>query len=251
MRFRIPDLAIASDFGPGALNFPFMSDAAPNADLLRALGRVVRGLSCLFWGLPVALIVCVQAAKTEWLLSFGVLPSLTATGLLLYGLLQLGGFQRQERVWRSALDRAQLLGVLTTGMSPFLYWWNRVPAQPFFTAVVALLSVTGLIYLGQLNMVLLRLGAMLPDETLRHETRQFTALNRIILCFALVLTLAYWFVSASGFEPSLTLGLLVAYVERFGLWLLVGFVLLPLAMTMALLWKTKEVILESVFGHSY
>ena len=37
-------------------------------------------------------------------------------------------------------------------------------------------------------------------------------------------------------------------MERGGLWFLMLLVLLPLAMTMALLWKTKEVILESVFG---
>ena len=33
-----------------------------------------------------------------------------------------------------------------------------------------------------------------------------------------------------------------------GFWIIIFLVLLPLAMTMALLWKTKEVILESVFN---
>jgi hypothetical protein len=33
-------------------------------------------------------------------------------------------------------------------------------------------------------------------------------------------------------------------------WMLIFLVLLPLAMTMALLWKIKEVILDSVFGMS-
>ena len=40
----------------------------------------------------------------------------------------------------------------------------------------------------------------------------------------------------------------VSVIERGSLWFLILLVLLPLAMTMALLWKTKEVILESVFG---
>jgi hypothetical protein len=44
------------------------------------------------------------------------------------------------------------------------------------------------------------------------------------------------------------LGLVVSVAERGSLWFLILLVLLPLAMTMALLWKTKEVILESVFG---
>ena len=29
-----------------------MSDPAPNAELLRSLGQLARGLSALFWGLP-------------------------------------------------------------------------------------------------------------------------------------------------------------------------------------------------------
>ena len=38
------------------------------------------------------------------------------------------------------------------------------------------------------------------------------------------------------------------WLNRLGLWLLTFFALLPLAMTMALIWKTKETILDSVFG---
>ena len=36
-------------------------------------------------------------------------------------------------------------------------------------------------------------------------------------------------------------------MNHLGLWLLTFFVLLPLATTMALIWKTKETILDSVF----
>ena len=46
----------------------------------------------------------------------------------------------------------------------------------------------------------------------------------------------------SGWPPLLNL------VEHGSLWFLIVLVLLPLAMTMALLWKTKEVILDNVFG---
>jgi len=48
----------------------------PNTELLRSLGRLARGLSALFWGLPVALIVCVQAAKTDAPERFGAVPPL-------------------------------------------------------------------------------------------------------------------------------------------------------------------------------
>ena len=226
-----------------------MPDPAPSTELLRSLGRLVRGLSALFWGLPFALLVCVNAAKTDMLKSFGIVPPLVTTGLLAFGLWQLGDFQKQERVWRAALDRARVLSLVNFGLSPFLYWWNKVPANTFFLAMVLLLGLSALVFLGSLNLVLRRLGAMLPDETLRVETRQFTTLNLNLLLVTLLLAALY--VGLGQIQPlPLWLGAVAALLERGSLWFLIVLVLLPLAMTMALLWKTKEVILDNVFSAS-
>jgi hypothetical protein len=43
-------------------------------------------------------------------------------------------------------------------------------------------------------------------------------------------------------------GRVLILLDRFSDLLLIFFMLLPLAMTMALIWKTKEVILDAVFG---
>ena len=40
-----------------------MSDTLAKPELLRSLGRLVRGLSALFWGLPAALLICVETAR--------------------------------------------------------------------------------------------------------------------------------------------------------------------------------------------
>ncbi len=224
-----------------------MPDTPPNPELLRALGRLVRGLSALFWGLPAALIVCVGTATAGWFKAFSIVPGLAATGLLLFGLWQLGSFQKQERTWRAALDRARLIGLVNFFLCPFLYWWNKMPEQPFFTLVVVLLALSGLLFLFNLNLVLARLGDMLPDETLRQETRQFTAINRGLLVVVLLLAGAYIFLLQM---PNLPVSLLIVIMrlERMSHWSLLMLTLLPLSLTMALIWKTKEVILESVFG---
>jgi hypothetical protein len=223
-----------------------MPDPAPNAELLRSLGRLVRGLSALFWGLPITLIVCFHTAKAESLKSFGIVPPLATTGLLVYGLWQLGDFQKQERVWRTALDRARVFSLINFGLSPFLYWWNRVPSNTLFLASVMGLTMSALLFLGSLNLVLRRLGAMLPDEGLRLETRQFTTLNLNLLFATFVLALFYLGLGQFSVLP-FWLGAVISVIERGSLWFLILLVLLPLAMTMALLWKTKEVILENVF----
>jgi uncharacterized membrane protein len=231
-----------------------MSDSAPNAELLRSLGRLVRGLSALFWGLPITLIVCFHTAKADSLKSFGIVPPLVTTALLVFGLWQLADFQKQERVWRAALDRARVLSLINFGLSPFLYWWNKVPASTFFLVMVLGMGLSALAFLGSVNLVLRRLGAMLPDEALRQETRQFTVVNLVLLFATFLLAvlnvalhikpLRLWV----AWPLPVWLGPVVEVVERGSFWFLTLLTLLPLAMTMALIWKTKEVILENVFG---
>jgi hypothetical protein len=215
--------------------------------LLRSLGKLARGLSALFWGLPVTLVVSAETARADWLKPLGMLPMLAANGLLLFGLWQMGSFQKRERPWLRAVDRAKLIGLVNFGLCPFIYWHNKIPGQLFFTAMVVVLQITALLFLFSLNHAIERLGAMLPDETLRQETRQFTALNRSLLITLVLLAIAYMILLQIP-NPSPRIGLLLAWIEQGGFWLLVFFALLPLAMTMALLWKTKEVILDSVFG---
>lgn len=226
-----------------------MPEAAPNPELLRSLGKLARGLSALFWGLPAALIVSVRAAKSEWLPPWTLVAVVSLHALLLFGLWQMGSFQKQERQWISALDRARLLGLVDLGLSPFLYWSNRVPAQDFFTIAVLILGVSSLLFLFNLNVVLERLGAMLPDETLRQETRQFTAVNRGLLLALLLVSVAY-FIFLRWPNLPLNLRLIALLLENYSLAALIFLILLPMAMTMALLWKTKEVILDSVFSSS-
>jgi hypothetical protein len=224
-----------------------MPDPVPNAELLRSLGRLVRGLSALFWGLPIALIACVWTANPQWVKSYGLIPPLISTALLVFGLWQLGGFQKQERVWRTALDRARILSLINFGLSPFLYWWSRMPANGFFMSMVVVLALSALLFLASLNVALQRLGAMLPDEALRLETKQFTALNLNLLAATILLGGIYLSLNLFLTLP-LWVSKLVTAVERTTPWNLIPLVLLPLAMTMALLWKTKEVILDNVFG---
>jgi hypothetical protein len=224
-----------------------MDNLAPNAELLRSLGRLARGLSALFWGLPASLIICAETARADWLRPLSLVPALAGVGLLLFGLWLMSGFQKQERPWRNALDRAKLLGLVNFGLCPFLYWQNKMPGQPFFNAAVLLLLLSAVLFLFNLNVVLKQLGAMLPDETLRQETFLFTLLNRWLL----VVLLCLGSVQAAFLRPpqwQSAFGAFASGPDRFAFWALIFFALLPLAMTMALLWKTKEVILDSVFS---
>lgn len=233
---------------PGGIPFhTAMPDTPPNPGLLPSLGRLARGLSALFWGLPLALLICFQTARTDWLHAFGILPPLVTTGLLLFGLWQMRSFQPKERGWQNALDRALFVAGVNFALAPSLYWWSRVPNQPVFAGGVAVLAFTTIIFMNHLNVVISRLGAMLPDETLQQETRQFTAFNRGVLALTFLIAAGYFIlVNYPGRVPAM---LAVAFnlSLRFQILVIITLVLVPLAMTMALLWKAKEVILASVF----
>lgn len=226
-----------------------MPELSPNPELMRSLGKLVRGLSALFWGLPLTLVVFFHTARADSLHLYHLAPPLACTALLLYGLWLLGAFQKQERVWRNALDRAMLLSLINFGLSPFLYWWNKMPHNAFFGAVVIALGFSGLLFLASLNGVLRRLGAMIPDETLRLETRQFTALNLNVLSVTFVIAGAYVVLSRIR-ELPVFLQAFMIMLDESNFWFLVLLVLLPMALTMALLWKAKEVILDNVFGRT-
>jgi hypothetical protein len=118
--------------------------------------------------MPVALLVCFHTARSPYSLGFGVTPPLICTAWLFYGLWLLGGFQPQERVWVKALDRARLLALVNFGISPFLFWWNRMPAQPFFLAMVLLSAFSAVLFLSSLNLVLRRLGGHASRRGLAH-----------------------------------------------------------------------------------
>jgi hypothetical protein len=221
----------------------------PKTELLRSLARLVRGLSALFWGLPLMIVVYVQTARTDWLDILGwmaMLPSLMVTGLVFYGLLQMHAFQRQERVWIRALDRAQILIFINLGLCPFLYWWHKLPNIPLFLWAVAVLGFCSIFFLFNLNHVLERLTAMLPDEALREETHLFTTFNRSLVASIPVIIVAYFLLLQFKTLPRPLIALLAA-IEPFGHWLILFLILMPLAMTMALIWKIKEVIFTSVF----
>ena len=226
-----------------------MDEADAQPDLLPTLARVVRGTSMLFWGLPVAMVVSIMSTLSNWTDAawpMGMLMPPVAFGVLWVGLWLLGAFQPQERVWQAALGQAKLLGLFNLGLSPFLHWHHRAPDELYFANAVWLLALVFVFYLMALNKTLARLAAMLPDETLRVESQLFSRMNRVLLTITSISIGVMYLVTRID-EPPELLFRLVAMAAQFRPWLFMAFVLIPVSMTMSLLWKTKESILASVF----
>jgi hypothetical protein len=224
-----------------------MENLQPHSELLRSLGKLARGLSALFWGIPATLVISVEIAKSDSISAVQIIPALLANGLLLFGLWQMSDFQKQERPWRQALDRAKLLAIVNLGLCPFLFWQSKMPQNLYFTAAIFVLVLSSLLFLFDLNVVIKQLGAMLPDETLRHETREFTIFNRWLLVLWLIVVSAAIVAQGLGFQQRFD-DRVWNWIERGTVAVLLFFGLSPVAITMALIWKTKEIIFDGIFG---
>jgi hypothetical protein len=147
------------------------------------------------------------------------------------------------------LDRTKLFALINLGLSPFIYWWNQFPYISFFQQVIWILGISGLMFLVSLNYLLQRLTAMLPDEMLRAETKVFTNMNLGLIAGLMLAAIVYQtLVSITNLPNTIVYLLDILYNTRRA-WLLL-LALLPLAMTMTLVWKTKDVVLNSIFGPS-
>jgi hypothetical protein len=222
---------------------------AAKADLMRDLGRLARGLSELFWILPLTLVINVETAQTDRLDFLGAAafaPAVIFNTVLWHGLRQLRGFQKQERIWQQALYRAEIFAIINIGLAPFLFWWRRFPSVPFYVACVEFLAASGLLFLMHLNQVLHRLTAMLPDEMLRAETKTYTTWSVWMLLAALAGLCLY--VAFGPFRmPDVIWGNFHLHPRERVLWLALFVALMPVAITMALLWKIKEAIFTGIF----
>ena len=114
-----------------------------------------------------------------------IIPCLT-NGLLVFGLTQLTHFNPQERIWREAIDRAKVLAIVNVGLSPFLYFWARLPEVPLYAIAVDLLYLSSLLFLYNFNLVIYRLTTMLPDESLRGDAQPGKSKNWSSMAFSTV-----------------------------------------------------------------
>ncbi|HAV61989.1 MAG TPA: hypothetical protein DCY13_06455 [Verrucomicrobiales bacterium] len=213
-------------------------------------------MNAFIWGLPLALLIVVWTLSrtpssmpsplSDLLHSMGVAPAFVVAVILWYGVWQLGRFQPGHPGWQRAVDRARGISWLQIGLSPFLFWWSRLPEVLYFKITAIALIVFSLLFLAQLNVLLRRLTAMLPDQALRSETASMARLNFAILAILGALHLVLYAFDRVNFEAA------VSWVAQQYLWLarllLLLFMVMPIAISMAVMWKIKETILESVFN---
>ncbi len=219
-----------------------------SAGFVQSLSRLIRGLTILFWGLPIMLLVCVRTSVKE---RFELQPldffiPIVISAILLVSVFFLGEFKKSEKSWEELLDRAKFFGIINLSLSPFIYWRLKVPEISAFSVAVWLFFVSNAFFLIIINRIIQQLTKMLPENTLREDAKTYGDLNQYMLIVLLIILILGY--AGNGFKGlSLPVTDFLFLISRYYQWILTFVIVVPLAITMALLWKTKEVILIGVF----
>lgn len=223
--------------------------AAQRAAVDADFAAVLRSLSAIFWGLPVTLLAFARHFLSFFPSAYDlVLPS-AGTLLLFFGVLRLSRFHPQERPWQQPLVVTQVLALLLLGLSPFLFLWSRVPSEALFSRAVALALVVALVFLIALSNTLARLAALLPDAPTQADARLFHAITAYVsTTLAAVSGVLYWRLSPASLSEFLALPQqpIAHGLQAFMLVL----TLIPVAISMAVSWKLKEVVLGLLLGRA-
>src|SRR5262245_24254847 len=106
------------------------------------LVRMTRGFSCVFWGLPTAMLFCIQLmiskivvadpfirANLNYLYFFLFFAML---GITCYGTLSLAQVEGVGQQWRRWSRLCLACGALSLYFSPFPYWWRELPTEVLY-----------------------------------------------------------------------------------------------------------------------
>jgi|GEM_PF-744797 len=212
------------------------------------LRDLVRGLTFLFWGLPLCVVIFAAVATTAGFGHLGVIGPAIPPMLICYGFIQVGSAVGGDLVWRRQVDRALLLGLIMVGLAPFLYWWHRVPENLFFSSMVIVLCVTGFAMLFVMSYLIQQLAFALGEPILLLDARRLGSYVRISAITSIAVLLSHVVGGIFKLLPQEYLDAVLDTSHPVFLAGVVIFVLTPLATVMSLLWKMKQLILNSVFG---
>jgi hypothetical protein len=214
------------------------ADARPDFELAPdQLLRAARGFSCLFWGIPLTLLLAYGAIQLQAVKGVRLPPYVAGIVVSYIGLVYLLRAGRVSVRWPRWVGQALLATFLQIYFTPFYYWWSAMRYETFYLAnVLAMLgSMVWTLYL--VNKLASDLGAALGDDFLHIEARLVGWSVILLMVLPLLGAVAVSIRAAARFESSLFAELVD--VVRLNEWPARLF-FLPVTLTLAIAWKAKE-----------
>jgi hypothetical protein len=201
-----------------------------------ALVRVARGFSCIFWGIPLSLLLFSGALDIRLFLFVRIPAYVIGVFVAYIGTVFLQRAGALSDMWTRRVRQLLFLLVVEIYLSPFVYWWRRMPNVPYFSANMAALVICTTWSLFAVNRLAGEACRLLRDSAFLVETR---VAGWLVVGFMLT-PLAHALYTAIraivGPEGEF-------FVLELPLWIY-ALVLLPFTITMAVSWKIKERCLQ-------
>ncbi len=212
---------------------------------------VLRGMSALFWGLPIALVSSIQVTLDSYALMMRFLFPLSAFALLAYGAHQVRWIQvLGMRSWRFRVDLLRVVSLAQLLLAPFLLFYSRSPDQPLFVASLYLLGLCWCLFLLALCQVLGGMVQTIGEESMRQDflwMKGFIggALSLMALGWT-ILFVRNLFLEAER----MPLILYLLHPQFLGTFLIIS-AIFPVTVLMNLAWKLKEHVFHEALGKDY
>lgn len=206
------------------------------------LVKVARGFSCVFWGIPISLLMFFGTLDLGPFDRFRMPAYVLGVFVIYCGVLLFHRAGSLGDAWRRRIRQAVMVLLLEVYLAPFVYWWKQRPDEAYYAAnVLALMLVTtwGLFLINRLAG---DTGRALHNSSFFIETR----LSGWIVLGCMAMPIGYALVaSAHSFLEFGDTGILSVPFSQvdFPPWVF-AVALLPFTLTMAIAWKAKEHCLE-------
>ena len=202
-----------------------------------ALIRVARGFSCIFWGIPLSLLLFSGTLDIH-LFSFVRMPVYVLGVFLAYiGAVFLQRAGPLSDKWTRRVRQALFLFLVEVYLAPFVHWWRQMPQIPYFAV-----NMTGLVFCTTLGLfVVNRLAGevckLLYDRIFFIETQVASWLTAGFMIIPFAYALCYSVRTVLRPDGDFFFNLdLPSWIYML--------VLPPFAITMAVSWKIKERCLQ-------
>ena len=208
--------------------------------------RLARGLLCIFWGIPLSLLMFFGTMELR-LASWLRVPAFVFGLVLVFcGVFQLGRVRTLTPRWARRTREAQFILLILVYLSPFVYWWRAMPHVPYYCANVLAIVVVAMWGFLAVNRLAAEIGAWFGEPAFVIEARLSGWLAVVFLLVPGTIAVLRTILATTSFENSglATLVLVPYLVPRW----MYALALLPFTMTMMMVWRAKELCLRAMCG---
>lgn len=206
--------------------------------------RLARGFSCLFWGLPLSLLLFTGAVSFRLVLRVRLPAYVLGLLILFCGMWFLRRAPIPTRQWSRRIQQAFLVLLVQVYLSPFVHWWRLRPGVLYFSVNVLVLLVATMWGFLLVNQLASEVARVFGDRTFQVEAQLCGWISVLFLLIPTLVVLVRSVQTTFEWESASVVSLIVIpyLVPRWS----VAMALLPFTLTMTSTWRAKETCLRAL-----